>query len=344
MRRELKTAAEDGRTAIKASKHTRRKLEVLQRYFQGYAWIILQNFPGFIYIDAHAGPGINVIDGNEYEGSPLLALKTFVKVACDLLSKDMVNGQKFIKIYLIEEDREAYEALIARVINYVKKLREESAFTSLRFEKKADTTPLIITIRKQWTSIRIEIYVWRGDCNAKLGGEFIKQVQDIPCLLLIDPFGFKDWKWDTAMRIAQIRRIDVVFTFQLKMLKRRSDTQAFNEFFGPISGWCKEVLRGVKSGAEWATKAHEIMGRYAGELNFKYESGIVRYEDEDIDYFYFIMIMSRDETALKLAKDVLEAAKIKHARGQLFLPEFSRKGYKEYKRPTKRGLLEYVSA
>lgn len=55
---------------------TASKLEFLTKYLHAFNVVVRKFFPNRIYVDGYAGPGTNLIDGQERDGSPLIALKT----------------------------------------------------------------------------------------------------------------------------------------------------------------------------------------------------------------------------------------------------------------------------
>lgn len=99
------------------------KLEIVRRYLPEFAKVTTGKVP-FHFIDGFAGPGINVIEGKEYDGTPLIGLKT---------------DPGFTSCLFMDYDADAIDALNQRT----------SPFGSRAVAQRGDTNVDLIPLMKQ---------------------------------------------------------------------------------------------------------------------------------------------------------------------------------------------------
>jgi three-Cys-motif partner protein len=90
---------EEGVLFRKGHVWTADKLEFLENYIPAFKKATQKAFNTH-YVDGFAGPGVNIIEGQERQGSPLIALNT---------------EPAFTKYFFVEKDRQAFVALEQRV-------------------------------------------------------------------------------------------------------------------------------------------------------------------------------------------------------------------------------------
>lgn len=167
---------------------TKDKLKILELYLPVYLAATTTAIDR-IYIDAFAGPGKNLIrrSREEVDGSPLIALKASAK-----------NGNRFTKLYLIEQDERAKDELAGH-------------------------------LRALDANNRCELIY--GDVNVELPRLMKRINQRAPAFVFLDTAGIQP-RWSTIQAIAPWQ-VEFLINFPLGMsINRNPDSQRTLEYFG----------------------------------------------------------------------------------------------------------------
>lgn len=182
------------------------KLDCLRKYLEAYTTILKnQNFRGYFYIDAFAGPGLLKLRARE-EHSP--AQESLLETA-----RYAVNDEGEVT-YLAGSPRVALEI--------------ESRFTDYVF---VEQDPIRISrlkdLKAEFSSHQMRIHVRETDCNTYLC-ELIRDMRDKWSqwrgVVFLDPFGMQV-PWNTITELGATRSVEVLINFPVgtaiqRLLKR----------------------------------------------------------------------------------------------------------------------------
>ena len=201
-----------------------KKFLIISYCIGGFVPIFRKYFDKFYYVDTHCGSGL--IKFSE----PELIEERFP--GSSLVSLLKSNDKSFSKYFLFDEDMESIRTLKERI----------GKLSTL-------ISPKIITVEKKEFSESVKII---EDLNG-----FKKAF-----LVVIDPIGFKEIKWDLMQRVLTIDTADVIFTFMTHVVARHRSNctldnsygKSLSEFYGD-SSW------------ESTTKGEELMTIYKNKIS-----------------------------------------------------------------------------
>ncbi len=174
--------------------HTEAKHAILKKYLEAWFPIISKYHDEIVYIDGFAGPG-EYTNGNE--GSPLIAIKTFLHHKVPITSK--------VLMYFIESDYN-------RCINLEKILSKVEKPSNLKIE----------CINNQFNNVIISI--------------MDKFSNNVPVFLFIDPFGFSGIPLNTIRRVMSGDKRELLINFMYEDIIRNTNIPASENHLSSLFG------------------------------------------------------------------------------------------------------------
>ncbi|MDP8205605.1 MAG: three-Cys-motif partner protein TcmP [Candidatus Electryonea clarkiae] len=169
----------------KLDPHTKAKHEILQRYLGAWYPILCNTNERVIFIDGFSGPGI--YSGGE-PGSPIIALRAAIEHLANLQNE---------LIFRFYDD----------ILERVKCLEEEIS--------KLEIPPNYNVVAE----------------HGKFSDKILKPLEylesqvnkPIPTFVFIDPFGFKDVRFDIIRRLLNLQKCEVLINFNISGMRRNID-------------------------------------------------------------------------------------------------------------------------
>src|SRR4030042_6691001 len=103
-----------------------------------------------------------------------------------------------------------------------------------------------------------------GDCNKKLKPVLDDLPKDSIAIVFVDPFKYKDLKWDTVMTIKNRPRTDMILNFPIGIVNR--------EVVNPVNWKGLHVFFGTEDWVKHKDSSVELVKFYLQRLNYKYYS------------------------------------------------------------------------
>jgi three-Cys-motif partner protein len=179
-----------------------KKLIFLEYYIYPFLLIALNQLNcKCFFIDLFSSSGANKCEEITSLGSPIISLLKGIRP-----NKKRKRNDRFCKWFFIEQDKILFDAL---------KIRTEKAIQMLN--SKYNETLILGT----------DIRLFCGDCNEKIDTvleEIKTEVKDDKACILafIDPYNFKNIKWETWKKLSSLKYIDIIFTFPIQSIERGS--------------------------------------------------------------------------------------------------------------------------
>jgi three-Cys-motif partner protein len=188
--------------------HTQAKLAILQRYLQPWFAILSSSHDRVIYLDGFSGPGEYIYKGKNVNGSPLIAIETYLRHTLKKRIKEIV----FI---FIEKE--------LKVFQYLEKKLEPYKKQGLKIETKNDEFENVV-------NAILDELSQSGDKIA-------------PTFCFIDPFGIKGLPMSSVERIMENKSCEVLINFMYEDLNRfislPQNERHVTELFGGSEEWKK---------------------------------------------------------------------------------------------------------
>lgn len=246
-----------------------KKFLVIDYCIGGFVPIFRKYFKKFYYIDTHCGTGLIKFSEPELEN------ERFPGSALVGLFKN--TDKTFSEYHLFDDDNESINVLK----NRIKRLEDEIG------SKK-------ITVSKQEFA------------------ESVKTIQNLngfqkAFLVVIDPIGFKEIKWELMKKILSIDTADIIFTFMTHVVARHRSNSTLDNSYG-------ESLSEFYGDNSWqeATKGEELMKIYRNKIQ-KFKTYVY-----DIPVFqsgnqvgYHIIIASKSRGAGNIIESARKIMKVK---------------------------------
>ena len=156
-----------------------------------------------IFIDLFSSCGANKIQDMDVNsiGSPIISLlKGIIK------NKRRGKNNKFYKWFFFEKNHEFSKALKERI---------------------PQTLTLVNSEFNENLKIDTDVFVINGDCNEKIQNliDELKKEKDkdnFAILAFVDPYNFKDLKWETLKILFSLPRVDLIFNLPIQAIERGS--------------------------------------------------------------------------------------------------------------------------
>lgn len=240
-----------------------KKFLVIDYCIGGFVPIFKKWFKQFYYVDTHCGSGIIKFNESELkdERFPGSALVSLLKS----------SEKSFSKYYLFDDEEESIKSLSIRI----SKLSNHIGSKSFVVEKKEFSD----SVRKV----------------QELNG------RNIAFLVVVDPIGFKEIKWNLMEQLLNVDTADIIFTFMTHVIARHRSNctldnsygNSLTEFYGDTS-W------------ENTTKGEELMKIYKDKINkikkFVYDIPVFQ-SGSQISYHIIIATNSKG------ARNIVESAR-----------------------------------
>ena len=201
-----------------------KKFLVIDYCIGGFTPIFKKYFEKFYYVDTHCGTGLIKFSETELreERFPGSALVSLLKS----------DEKAFSEYLLFDEDESSIEALKKRILNLSSQIGSKTITAEVKeFSKSVKTIEELNGFKRAF-------------------------------LVVIDPIGFKEIKWDLMERILRTDTADIIFTFMTHVIARHRSNctldnsygKSLSEFYGDDS-W------------ETVTKGNELMEIYKNKIN-----------------------------------------------------------------------------
>lgn len=265
----IETIKRDGSKLSPGDVWSIKKFLIIDYCIGGFVPIFKKYFQKFYYVDTHCGTGLIKFSESELkdERFPGSALVSVLKS----------NEKSFSEYFLFDEDRESITVLNTRI----------SKLTSLIGSKT-------ITVDKKEFS------------------ESVKKIEELngfkkAFLVVIDPIGFKEIKWELMKKVLAIDTADIIFTFMTHVIARHRSNctldnsygKSLSEFYGDDS-W------------EQTTKGEELMKMYMDKISAlkKFVYDIPVYQSGN-QIGYHIIIATNSKGAGNIVDSARKITKVK---------------------------------
>ena len=214
------------------------KLDCLRKYLEAYTTILKdQNFKGYFYIDAFAGPGLLKLRARE-ERSPV--------------QKSLLETAGYAAN---DEGKETYLAGSPRIA-----LGIENRFTDYVFvEQDPVRIDRLKDLEAEFSSNQTRIHIREQDCNAylrKLISDMNDKWSQWRGIVFLDPFGMQV-PWNTIVELGATRAVEVLINFPVGMAIQRLLKRS-----GQFTGKEKSKLNGYFGTDEW----YDLLYKYKTDL------------------------------------------------------------------------------
>ena len=281
----------------------REKLDCLRKYLQAYTTILAkQQFKGYFYIDAFAGPGtLKVREEQATDPTQQSLLELSEHLVNDVGETQYINGSPHVA------------------------LKTNPPFTHYVFvELDEQRVRQLEALKAEHEAPDRKVLIRKADCNAYLRKILQRtrgQWQHWRGVIFLDPFGMQV-SWDTIVEIAETKAIEIFINFPVgmaiqRLLKRSGEfTQAqrdkLDQYFG--TGEWYDLLYQQQSDlfGEDRTKIQNssdvLVKWYRGRLKevFGHVSSAREICSTQGHPLYYLIFAGPNETGMRIANDVLK--------------------------------------
>jgi len=252
--------------------HTQVKLAILQRYLQPWFAILSSSHGRVVYLDGFAGPGEYIYKGKNVNGSPLIAIETY-------LGHKLKNRIKEIVFIFVEKE--------LKVFQYLEKKLEPYKKQGLKIETHNDEFENVVN------GILDEL---------NKGGNKIA-----PTFCFIDPFGIKGLPMSTVKRIMENKSCEALINFMYEDLNRfirlPQNEKHVTALFGGTEEWKKEKdIKDSKKRYFFLTNLYERQLRnQCGECYIRTFDMINQHNKND----YVLFFVTKNKLGLEKMKEAM---------------------------------------
>ncbi len=293
--------SDNSNTPMEVGPWAKEKLECLRKYLQAYTTILSrQNFEGYFYIDAFAGPGMLKVRQQQTSDSTQQSLFEIAEYATeDTDATEYISGSPHVALEL------------------------EIPFTDYIFiEVDQNRLNQLKELKNNYDSKSRRIYLRKRDCNDYLR-ELLKDIQwkQWRGVIFMDPFGMQV-PWDTIAEIGRTKAIEVFINFPVgmaiqRLLKRSgkftpAERNKLDQYFGTDEWYDLLYEPGQDLFGENTTKIQEagdvLVKWYRQRLQsvFPFVSLAREIQSTRGRPLYYLIFAGPNETGAKIANYVLK--------------------------------------
>ena len=293
--------SDDSSTPMEVGPWAKEKLECLRKYLHAYTTILSkQNFTGYFYIDAFAGPGTLKVRQQQTNDSTQQSLFEIAEHAVeDAGEAEYISGSPLIALEL------------------------KIPFTDYIFiEVDKNRLNQLKVLKTNYENPNRRIHPREEDCNKYLS-DLLKKIQwkEWRGVIFMDPFGMQV-PWDTIAEIGRTKAIEIFINFPVgmaiqRLLKRSgeftsAERNKLDQYFG-TDEWYNLLYEPGQDlfGDENPTKiqdAGDVLVRwYRNRLKevFGYVSTAREIRSSSGRPLYYLIFAGPNQTGAKIANDVL---------------------------------------